>query len=107
MHLFIFVYPIKLKGNKDNSSKRGIFVTIRNNFNEFWDFYYGISVPAGSPKATQDTKYPVSRALSGALSGLDKCSRAKNPVVLCRTMQGRMCKKTSKTNRTELNGGCR
>jgi len=64
-------------------------------------------VPAGSPKATQDAKYPLLRALSG----LDSAAGGENPVVLCGTMHRVECARRQAKqapNRTELNGwGCR
>jgi hypothetical protein len=81
-------------------------VTTGNNFNEFWDFYNGMSVPAGSPKATQDAKYPP---LSRAVSGLDSAAGGENPVVLCRTMHRVECarreaKTSTKQNRAQWMG---
>jgi len=86
-----------------------MFVTTGNNFNEFWDFYNGFSVPAGSPKATQDAKYPRP-PLSRALSGLDSAAGGGEPCGFMQNhAQGRMGKKRSKnkhqTEQSSMDGG--
>jgi hypothetical protein len=83
-------------------------VTTGNNFNEFWDFYNGMSVPAGSPKATQDAKYPP---LSRAVSGLDSAAGVRTLWFYaepCTESNVQEDKQKQAPNRTELNGwGCR